>query len=136
MGFLDALKLTRLKEGLMKTRDDVVRKMARVLRAKRKIDETLLEEIEEILILGDVGVTATSRIVDNLRERVKKERYEDASELLGLLKHEVAALFGSSNSSVSGAVIEVPDGVKPYEIMIVGVNGVGKTSAIGRIANN
>ena len=136
MGFLDAFKLTRLKEGLMKTRDDVVRKVARVLRAKRKIDDALLDEIEEILIRGDVGVAATSRIVDNLRERVKKERYEDASELLGLLKEEVASLFASSDLRSDGVSIDVPADVKPYVIMIVGVNGVGKTTTIGKLAHN
>ncbi|MBI5648411.1 MAG: signal recognition particle-docking protein FtsY [Ignavibacteriae bacterium] len=136
MGFLDALKLTRLKEGLMKTRDDVVRKVTRVLRAKRKIDESLLDEIEEILILGDVGVGATSRIVDNLRDRVKKERYEDASELLALLKEEVAALFGVNDVRSDGTSIEIPAGARPYVIMIVGVNGVGKTTTIGKLAHN
>ncbi|MBL0174239.1 MAG: signal recognition particle-docking protein FtsY [Ignavibacteria bacterium] len=136
MGFLDKLKLTRLKEGLLKTRDDVMRKVSRVIRAKRKIDDALLDEIEEILILGDVGVATTTRIIDRVRERVRKERYEDAMELLRLMKEEVAALFEKSDVRTNGIAIEVPDGARPFVIMVVGVNGVGKTTTIGKLAYN
>ena len=93
MGFLDTFKLSRLKDGLSKTRDNVIQKVTRVINASRKIDDALLDEIEEILILGDVGVSTTSKIIDQLRERVKRERYEDASELQRLLQEEIAGLF-------------------------------------------
>ena len=136
MGFLDKFKLTRLKEGLMKTRDDVMRKVSRVIRAKRKIDDALLDEIEEILILGDVGVTTTARIIDRVRERVKKERYEDASELLRLMKEEVAELFEKHDVRMDGNAIELPAGARPFVIMVVGINGVGKTTTIGKLAYN
>jgi fused signal recognition particle receptor len=136
MGFLDKLKLTRLKEGLMKTRDDVMRKVSRVIRAKRKIDDALLDEIEEILILGDVGVTTTARIIDRVRERVKKERYEDASELLRLMKEEVAELFEKHDVRMDGNAIELPASARPFVIMVVGINGVGKTTTIGKLAYN
>lgn len=136
MGFLDKLKFNRLKEGLAKTRDSVMAKVARVIKAKRKIDDELIDEIEEILILGDVGVATTSRIIDRLRERVKRERYEDASELGRLLREEIAALFERHNVSTNGTAIELPAGVTPYVIMVVGVNGVGKTTTIGKLAYN
>ncbi|MBR9974315.1 MAG: signal recognition particle-docking protein FtsY [Bacteroidetes bacterium] len=136
MGFLDKLKFNRLKEGLAKTRESVMAKVARVIKAKRKIDDELLDEIEEILILGDVGVATTARIIDRLRERVKRERYEDASELGRLLREEIAALFERHNVSTNGTAIELPSGVTPYVIMVVGVNGVGKTTTIGKLAYN
>jgi len=136
MGFLDKLKLTRLKEGLTKTRDDVMRKVSRVIQAKRTIDDALLEEIEEILILGDVGVVTTSKIIDRVRERVKKERYEDSRELGRLLHEEVSNLFSRHDIRTNGISIEVPDRTKPYVIMVVGVNGVGKTTTIGKLAYN
>ncbi len=136
MGFLDALKITRLKEGLAKTREDVMRKVNRIISAKRKIDDSLLDEIEETLILGDVGVSATSRIVDSLRERVKKERYEDSGELLGLLREEVSKLMKTHEVRTDGAAIELPEGPRPFVIMVVGVNGVGKTTTIGKLAWN
>jgi fused signal recognition particle receptor len=136
MGFLDKLKLTRLKEGLTKTRDDVMRTISRVIKAKRKIDDALIDEIEEIMIRGDVGVTTTSTIIDNLRARVKAERYEDASELGRLLREEVARLFQGGDVRTDGLSIEIPAGIRPFVIMIVGVNGVGKTTTIGKLAYN
>ena len=136
MGFLDKLKFSRLKEGLEKTRDDVMTKINRVVKAKRKIDDELLDEIEEILILGDVGINTTSGIIDRIRERVKRERYEDALELQGLLKDEVANLFKGETVETDGTSIQIPAGHKPYVIMVVGVNGVGKTTTIGKLAYN
>lgn len=136
MGFLDKFKFNRLKEGLSRTRDDVMRKVQRVIKAKRKIDDALLDEIEEILILGDVGVETTTRIIDNLRARVKRERYEDSSELGRLLREEVASLFVSNDIQTDGIALTIPEGIKPYVIMIVGVNGVGKTTTIGKLAYN
>jgi len=136
MGFLDKLKLTRLKEGLTKTRDDMMRKVSRVIQAKRTIDDALLEEIEEILILGDVGVATTSKIIDRVRERVKKERYEDSRELGRLLHEEVSNLFSRHDIRTNGISIEVPNHAKPYVMMVVGVNGVGKTTTIGKLAYN
>jgi fused signal recognition particle receptor len=136
MGFLDTFKLSRLKDGLSKTRDNVIQKVTRVINASRKIDDALLDEIEEILILGDVGVSTTSKIIDQLRERVKRERYEDASELQRLLQEEIAGLFQGETVETDGTSISVPEGSKPYVIMVVGVNGVGKTTTIGKLAYN
>ncbi len=136
MGFLDKFKLSRLKEGLAKTRDTLIEKVTRVITAHRKIDDQLLDEIEEILILGDVGVATTATIIDNLRSRVKKERYEDASELHRLLREEIANLFRGETVETDGTSISVPADKLPYVIMVVGVNGVGKTTTIGKLAYN
>lgn len=136
MGFLDKFKLSRLMDGLAKTRDAVMEKVTRVIKAKRKIDDALIDEIEEILLLGDVGVATTSLIIDNLRVRVKRERYEDASELHRLLREEVARLFKGHDIRTDGNSIEIPVGVQPYVVMVVGVNGVGKTTTIGKLAYN
>ncbi|HOJ05238.1 MAG TPA: signal recognition particle-docking protein FtsY [Bacteroidota bacterium] len=136
MGFLDKFKLSRLMDGLAKTRDAVMEKVTRVIKAKRKIDDALIDEIEEILLLGDVGVATTSLIIDNLRERVRRERYEDASELHRLLREEVARLFKGHDIRTDGNSIEIPVGVQPYVVMVVGVNGVGKTTTIGKLAYN
>lgn len=136
MGFLDAFKLSRLKEGLTKTRDAMITKVQRLIKAKRKIDEGLLEELEELLLLGDVGVATTTAIIDALRERVRKERYENADELLRLLREEVTRLFPDGEVRTDGNAIELPEGPRPYVIMVVGVNGVGKTTTIGKLAYN
>ncbi|MBN1447020.1 MAG: signal recognition particle-docking protein FtsY [Bacteroidetes bacterium] len=136
MGFLDKLKFSRLKEGLTKTRESIIGKVTRVITAKRKIDDELLDDIEEVLILGDVGVTTTGRIIEGLRERVRRERYEDASELHRLLREEVSKLFRHHDIRTDGMTIEIPQGLSPYVIMVVGVNGVGKTTTIGKLAYN
>lgn len=137
MSFLDTLKFSRLKEGLAKTRDNIVDKVTRVIKAKRKIDDALLDEIEEILLTGDVGVATSTLIIDRVKERVRKERYEDSEELLRLLREEVAALFTGEKVKTNGITIEIPETISPpYVVMIVGVNGVGKTTTIGKLAYN
>ncbi len=136
MGFLDKLKLSRLVEGLTKTRDTVMAKVTRAIRAKRKIDDALLDEIEEILLTGDVGATTSGMIIDRIRERVKRDKFEDSEELARLLREEVAALFKDTGvtSELGALSCDVP--TKPYTIMVVGVNGVGKTTTIGKLAHN
>jgi fused signal recognition particle receptor len=136
MGFLDNFKLSRLKEGLAKTRDTVMSKVSRAIKAKKKIDDDLIDEIEEILLMGDVGVTTTTAIIDRVRERVRRDKFEDADELGRLLREEVAALFKESDVSTDGVAIRIPEGIKPYVIVVVGVNGVGKTTTIGKLAYN
>ncbi len=136
MGFLDSLKFSRLKEGLTKTRDSIVQKVQRIVRAKRKIDAELLDEIEEILITSDVGATTSMDIIDRIRERVKSQGYEDASELMRLLREEVGAFLADEPVETDGTSILVPSVKKPYVVMIVGVNGVGKTTTVGKLAHN
>ncbi len=117
----------KTNKGLKKTRDGVFSRLNRLMTAKRKIDEDLLDEIEELLISGDVGVDTTMYLLDNIRSRVKKERYEDAEELNGLIKDEISALLKYSE--------EVKRETKPYVILVVGVNGNGKTTSIAKLAN-
>lgn len=134
MGFFDKLK-TKLKEGLARTRENLVAKVQRLITGKTKIDDELLDQLEEILISGDVGVETTSTIIENIKRRVKQERYENPQELDALLREEVRKLV------VNGLAGEVdpfllPPGHTPHVIMIVGVNGVGKTTTVGKLAYN
>jgi fused signal recognition particle receptor len=135
MGFFDAFKFSRLKEGLAKTRESLFGKVQKILSAKSKIDDELLENFEEVLIAGDVGVSTTMLIIDRIKERVKKERYENPSELEQILRDEIRQVFGSETTATNEPFL-IPINHKPYVIMIVGVNGVGKTTTIGKLAYN
>ena len=116
----------KIKDGLKKTREGVFSKITRIISGKRKIDEELLEELEEILIAGDVGVDATLNVIDHIRDRVKKDRYETSEELDQLIKDEVSQL------------LEAPEFAEPEQkpviILVVGVNGTGKTTSIAKLA--
>lgn len=118
--------LFKIKDGLKKTREGVFSKINRIITGKRKIDEDLLEELEEILIAGDVGVDATLNVIDHIRDRVKKERYESSEELDHLIKDEVSQLLEAPH-------FEEPPR-KPVVILVVGVNGTGKTTSIAKLA--
>jgi fused signal recognition particle receptor len=135
MGFLDALKLARLKEGLAKTRESLIGKIHRILSGKTAIDDELIERLEEALIAGDVGVTTTSKIIERLRERVRNERADNPAGLDALLRSEVRMLLPDL-SAPGEDPFAPPPGRKPHVIMIVGVNGVGKTTTIGKLAHN
>lgn len=137
MGFFDKLKFSRLKEGLAKTQQNLVRKFTRILHRSRKIDDELLAEIEETLLLADVGVATTDEIMKNLVERVAKMKWEDASQLRDELRKEITkALTHHGEYSAPDEPFELPHGHKPYVVMVVGVNGVGKTTTIGKLAYN
>lgn len=116
----------RTKKGLEKTRQGVFSRITRLVTAKRKIDEDLLEEIEEILIAGDVGVDTTLDVIDHIRSRVKKERYEDAAELDTMIKDEISRLLEAPSEET-----EAPP---PRVVLVVGVNGTGKTTSIAKLA--
>jgi fused signal recognition particle receptor len=116
----------KVKDGLKKTREGVFSKITRIIAGKRKIDEDLLEELEEILIAGDVGIDATLNVIDHIRNRVKKERYETSEELDQLIKDEVSQLLESPK-------FEEPS-QKPVVMLVVGVNGTGKTTSIAKLA--
>lgn len=118
----------RLKSGLTKTRDQFLSQMSGLLRVGRKIDEDLMEEIEEILIQSDVGVDTTLTLMDNVRERVRTEGLSDSSELETVLKSEILNLLGED------VPLEIRD-EKPYTILVLGVNGAGKTTTIGKLAS-
>ena len=134
MGFLDKIGFTRLKEGLSKTRDNIVGKVAKLVATRSTIDDQLLEQVEEILIAGDVGVGTTTSILDSIKTRVKSEGYTNASDLNRLLKDEILRQCTGGSSNDENDPFKVPD-VKPYVIMIVGINGVGKTTSIGKVAH-
>jgi len=135
MGFFDKFKLNRLKEGLAKTRDNLFGKIQKIISGKTKIDDELLDDLEEILIAGDVGVATTMKIIEEIRLRVKKDGYDDPSGLDDLLKDEIQKLFVIDSTPAPEQIV-LPTDHKPYVVMIVGVNGVGKTTTIGKLAYN
>lgn len=134
MGILDRLKLDRLREGLSKTRETVFGKVSRMLSGDRKVDDALLEEVEEVMIAGDVGVETTGDIIEKIRSRVKEDGYETADGLNELFKDEVRRALVVGFSSHPQEPFALSSGQKPHVIMIVGVNGVGKTTTIGKLA--
>ena len=123
MGFFD-----KLKQGLSKTKNSFEEKINNVFSTFRKVDEELLEELEEVLIMSDVGVETSTKIISNLRDRVKKEKLEDAEDVKQALREEIKAIFDSVDNSLHLDTV-------PSVILVVGVNGVGKTTSIGKIAN-
>jgi fused signal recognition particle receptor len=135
MGFFDKLKLTRLKEGLTKTRENLTTKLNKLVKGKTTIDDEFLEELEHILIAADVGVQPTLDIVDKISERASKERYSSDQELNDMLVDEIQKML--VDARLDHVVdFETPLPQTPYVILIVGVNGVGKTTSIGKMAFN
>ncbi len=128
MGFFE-----KLKKGLSKTHDNIFAKVDKLVYGKSKIDDDLIEQIEEILLSSDVGVQTTETLVENIRTRVKEEKFERPDELTKMLKDEIKKMF-SENGSHQTVGFEINK--KPYLIMVVGVNGVGKTTSIGKLAHN
>ena len=124
MSFFD-----RLKQGLTKTKEAISGKVNEVFSNFRKVDEELLEELEEALILSDVGAETSSKIVDNLRKRVKLEKVEDAEKVKEILKEEIFKILSEKDNSLNLST-------KPSVILVVGVNGAGKTTSIGKISAN
>lgn len=123
MGFFD-----KLKQGLSKTKNSFEEKMNNVFSSFRKVDEDLLEELEEILIMSDVGVETSTKIIGNLRNRIKREKIEDSEAVKQALREEIKQIFDELDNSLH---LETT----PSVILVVGVNGVGKTTSIGKIAN-
>lgn len=123
MGFFD-----KLKQGLSKTKSSFDEKMNNVFSNFRKVDEELLEELEEALIMSDVGVETSTRIISNLRERIKKEKIEDEEGVKNALREEIQKILDEVDNSLHLIT-------NPSVILVVGVNGVGKTTSIGKIAN-
>lgn len=124
-------KKTKLNAGLEKTKSSLFEKISRTVVGKSKIDEDDLDDIEEILITSDIGVETTLKIIEKLELRVEKEKYINSDELYNILKNEISSLLISSSNIDNNIDSENND---PYVIMVVGVNGVGKTTTIGKLA--
>ena len=137
MGFFSFFteeKKENLDKGLKKTRQGLFSKLARAISGKSKVDDEVLDGIEEALISSDVGVDTTVKIIDRIEKRIARNKYVSSDELNTILKDEIASLLTESNT-VELSDFEIPAGKKPYVIMVVGVNGVGKTTTIGKLAN-
>ena len=131
--FLSKDKKKKLDDGLEKTKVNVFSKLSRVVAGKSKIDENDLDDIEEVLISSDIGVETSLKIIDKLEERVYKDRFLNANELNQILKSEIVNLLSENNTDQLN--FELQNSSVPYVIMVVGVNGVGKTTSIGKLAH-
>ncbi|HEV7232017.1 MAG TPA: signal recognition particle receptor subunit alpha, partial [Bacteroidia bacterium] len=126
-------KKEKLNQGIFITRKSFFSKLANAILGKATVDQEVLSNLEEILISADVGVDTTLRIIDRIQKRVEKQRKVETSELNGILKEEISSLLVESGNTDS-VEFSVPEGKKPYVIMVVGVNGVGKTTTIGKLS--
>lgn len=124
-------KKEKLDEGLEKTKSSVFGKLSKAIAGKSKVDEEVLDNLEEVLITSDVGVNTTIKIIERIEERVAKDKYVGTNELNQILREEIAELLIGENQE---SFTEHPADKKPYVIMVVGVNGVGKTTTIGKLA--
>lgn len=134
-GFFDKKKKESLDEGLAKTKESVFVKLGRAVIGKSKVDDEVLDNLEEVLISSDVGVDTTLKIIKRIEERVARDKYMGVGELNNILKEEITALL-EENNSADVSEFELPKTDGPYVIMVVGVNGVGKTTTIGKLAYN
>ena len=132
MGLLDKIGLGRLREGLARTRENLVGRVAKIVQSRTSIDDELLDEMEEVLIAGDVGVDTSLEIIAGLRARVKAEGYQDPAMLTGLLKEEIQKRLGAPPEGENPFALPAS---RPAVIMVVGINGVGKTTTIGKLAH-
>lgn len=126
-------KKESLDRGLEKTKSSIFSKLSRALVGKTKVDTDVLDNLEEILVSSDVGVETTLKIIDRIEERVARDKFVGTTELNSILKEEIAALLSENNSN-DLADFNLPNVNGPYVIMVVGVNGVGKTTTIGKLA--
>ncbi len=131
--FFSKDKKENLDKGLSKTKENVFTKITRAIAGKSKVDDEVLDNLEEVLITSDVGVETTLKIIDRIEKRVARDKYVTTSELTALLREEIASLL-TENNTVDGDGFTLPEDKKPYVIMVVGVNGVGKTTTIGKLA--
>ncbi|HEX7016182.1 MAG TPA: signal recognition particle-docking protein FtsY [Cyclobacteriaceae bacterium] len=126
-------KKEQLDKGLDKSKQTFFSRLGKAIAGKSTVDDEVLDNLEEVLVSSDVGVETTLKIIERIQKRVARDKYLGTAELDRILKEETAALLAENNTS-DGAGIVLPDGVKPYVIMVVGVNGVGKTTTIGKLA--
>lgn len=131
--FFNREKKESLDKGLEKTKESVFKKLSRAVVGKAKVDDEVLDNLEEVLVTSDVGVETTLRIIERIEKRVSKDKYLNTSELNSILKEEIVSLLSENNAgSANEFTSDLPQ--KPHVIMVVGVNGVGKTTTIGKLA--
>ncbi|MBX2964525.1 MAG: signal recognition particle-docking protein FtsY [Cyclobacteriaceae bacterium] len=137
MAFLGGLfskeKKESLNKGLEKTSGNIFSRLGKALAGKSTVDDDVLDNLEEILVSSDVGINTTLKIIERIQQRVTRDKYLGTAELDRILKEEIAALL-TENQSDDVQNFEIPEGKKPYVIMVVGVNGVGKTTTIGKLS--
>ena len=132
-GFFSKEKKESLDQGLQKTSESIFSKLSKAVVGKSKVDEDVLDELEEVLISSDLGVETTVKIIQRIEERVARDKYLNTSELDLILREEIALLLAENNTQ-DLLDFELPADKKPYVILVVGVNGVGKTTTIGKLA--
>lgn len=132
-GLFNSKKKETLDHGLEKTKQSVFDKITRAVAGKSRVDDDVLDNLEEVLITSDVGVDTTLKIIHRIEERVARDKYVSTSELNGILRDEITALLAENNSEDNDNW-DIPEDHKPYVILVVGVNGVGKTTTIGKLA--
>ncbi|MGB0177708.1 MAG: signal recognition particle-docking protein FtsY [Owenweeksia sp.] len=137
MSFLGKLfskeKKEKLDQGLEKSKENMFSKLSRAVAGKSKVDDEVLDDLEEVLVTSDVGVQTTIKIIERIEERVSRDKYLGTAELNQILKEEIAGLL-SEHETEDSVDFSVPAAKRPYVIMVVGVNGVGKTTTIGKLA--
>ena len=127
-------KKENLDKGLEKSKTSFFDKMSKAVAGKSKVDEEVLDDLEDVLISSDVGVATTIKVINRIEERVARDKYVGTDELNKMLREEIAGLLSETNTG-EDAEIHIPENKKPYVIMVVGVNGVGKTTTIGKLAH-
>ena len=133
-GFFSKENKETLDKGLSGTKESVFSKLAHAIAGRSKVDDTVLDDLEEVLITSDVGVETTLKIIKRIEKRVATDKYVTTSELTTLLREEIAALLAGNGTQEEEEDFTIPDNARPYVIMVVGVNGVGKTTTIGKLA--
>lgn len=131
--FFTKSKKETLDKGLSKTKESVFTKISKAIAGKSKVDEDVLDNLEQILVEADVGVETTLKIIDRIEERVARDKYLGTSELNSILREEIMSLM-QENAGEERESFDLPSSENPYVIMVVGVNGVGKTTTIGKLA--
>ena len=131
--FLTKDKKENLDKGLSKTKENVFDKITRAVAGKSKVDEDVLDNLEEVLVTSDVGVETTLKIIERIEDRIARDKYLNTNELTTILREEIAVLL-QDNKVEELEDFETPVGKKPYVVMVVGVNGVGKTTTIGKLS--